>query len=264
MRGNAYLFRDFKGGVNAQAAPYNLQDGEARDVTRNVVSTQRGAVRKRDGVVTFATPPEALNSLFALTSPNFLIGAGGTSLYRIDSSGMSAVLASTLTANLRWEFVQAPAQGGQGPLYGMNGTDTPKQWTGLTAASAVDWTSTSGALPNGKYLAYHGNRVFVAGVTAQPTRLYWSDIGNPRVWPVENVLDLDPGDGEPITGIGTLKGQLLVFKGSKAWTIFDLNTGANRRLGDNVGCVSHRSIVETTRGCYFLTRTQGIMVTDGY
>jgi hypothetical protein len=74
---------------------------------------------------------------------------------------------------------------------------------------------------------------------------------------------LDPEDGQVITGIGTIGPYLLVFKERKAFIITDTNTGAYRNISDNIGCASHRSIVETDNGTFFLTEDQGIMITDG-
>lgn len=267
MRGAPAIFEQpGRGGVNLQDAPYTLKDYEARDA-RNVVSTSRGAVRKRDGAVTFATPGVALTSLFASQSPRYLIGAGGTLIYSIDPAGTVAVIATGMTSGLAWQWVSAPASGGQGPVWGMNGTDTPRQWTG--AGNTAVWTAAAGVLPNGRYLIYAANRVFVAGMSAYGTlsdpgsALVFSNLADPRDWPAANVVLFDPGDGDAITGLGTVGPMVLVFKSGKAWVVYDTDTGANRRLAESVGCVSHRTIVETPDGTFFLSKDHGVMVTNG-
>jgi hypothetical protein len=65
-------------------------------------------------------------------------------------------------------------------------------------------------------------------------------------------VQFDPGDGEQITAIGSVGPYVLVAKPSKLWLIYDLDTLANRPLGKNVGCVAHRSMVETPFGTFFL------------
>jgi hypothetical protein len=55
----------------------------------------------------------------------------------------------------------------------------------------------------------------------------------------------------------------MVFKNEKAFTVYDLDTGANRRLSTNVGCVAHRSIAESPQGLFFLTADRGVYATDG-
>lgn len=266
MRGSPILFQNFVGGVNALDAPYNLKNNEARDA-RNVVSTVRGAIRKRDGAQPFATPGAALTSLYGSNSPLVLIGATGATVYSITSGGTVTSRATGLTAGSLWEWVNAPANGGQGPLYGANGSEA-RQWDGA-AASMSAWTAASGTLPIPKYLLAKANRVWAAnmtsylGVSDASSALAWSDIGNPRAWPAENVNLFDPNDGEGLSGIGTSGAFMLVFKPSKAFIVYDLNTGANRPVGEGVGCVSHRSIVETPYGTYFLSRNQGVMRTNG-
>lgn len=268
MRGTPVLFEGFLGGVNALDAPYLLKDNEARDPTRNVISSSRGAIKKRNGAVTFATPGVALTSLAESLAPNFLIGAGGTVVYSIAPNGTVTTIKTAMTNNARWEFINAPANGGQGPIYGMNGTDN-QQWDGIAGTTSA-WTAATGTLPAGaKYLLYHGLRVFAAGmaayagVTDPGSTVVVSNLGNPRDWPVQNVVQFDPNDGEAITGLGTLGPYVLVFKPSKTWVIYDLNTFANRRLGENIGCVAHRSIAESPLGTFFLSKDQGVMLTNG-
>lgn len=267
MRGTPVAFRQpGRGGVNYLDSLATLQDYEASDV-RNVVSTTRGAVRKRAGSTSLATPGAALTSLHASVNPNFLIGAGGTALYSIDAAGVVTTIATGQASGGRWEFLNAPALSGQGPVYGMNGVDAPRQWGGSGSTSV--WTAASGTLPNGRYLAYAGNRVFVAGMATYAgigdpaSALVFSALGTPLTWDAANFVQLDPGDGSPITGIGTSGPNLLVFKHNKAWLVYDLNTGANRRIGVNVGCVAHRSIVESPYGTFFLSEDHGVMLTDG-
>lgn len=257
FRGKPARFDRFVDGVNTQSAPYDLGDREARDV-RNVVATARGAIRKRDGSVQFAAPAATLKGLFAGGSPDVLIGTSASAIYGITSGGAVTSLKTAL-ANAPWDWVQAPAVGGQGAFYGVNGTDTPQQWDG-SAGSTSDWTASTGTVPAAaKFLAYAGNRVWAAS----DTHVYWSNLGDPRNWPVSNVLQLDPTDGEDITGIGTAGPYVLVFKTSKVWRIHDLDGGANQRIGVGVGAASNRSITETPSGTFFLSDDQGVMVTSG-
>jgi hypothetical protein len=266
MRGQLVSKADFHRGVNLGSAPYSLEDGEGRDA-RNFVSTVRGALRKRDGAQTLATVGTTLTSLFAALNPNFLIGAGGTVLYSISPAGVVTTIKTGMTNANRWEWILAPANGGQGPLYGMNGVDN-QQWDGV-AASTSAWTAATGALPAGaKYLLYHGLRVWAAGMSSYAgvsdpgSTVVASNLANPRDWPAANVYQFDPNDGEAISGIGSIGPYVLVFKPSKMWLIYDLDIGANRRIGANVGAVAHRSIVETPFGTFFLGKDR-IYRTDG-
>jgi hypothetical protein len=273
VRGTPVRQTDFSGGVDTKAAPYLLAKNEARDA-RNVVSTARGSVRKRDGnqtfVSTFAGAPATLTSLFAAqAAATVLIATGAAKIYSIGTGGVAADItgAATLTSGLRWEWVEAPASGGQGPLYGVNGTDTPKQWTG--AGNVADWTATSGTVPNGRFMLYVGNRVIVAGMPGDPSAVAACAIGDPRNWSTGGgaangwLVRLDPNDGDAITGLGTIGPYVLVFKRSKTYVIQDTETGANRRIDATTGCVAHRTITETPNGTYYLTADKGVYVTNG-
>ena len=272
MRGRPFVHRDFRGGINTVAQPYALSDNEARDA-RNVVSTARGAIRKRNGSTTFSTPAGTPHSLYAddVTATKYLIAgyvASSTGkLASIDTGGTATEIGTGFSTTARWEWIQAPVSptGSFGPLYGVNGVSTPQYWTGATAGTATAaWTNNAaGAIPNGKYVKYFKNRVWMAGMSANPSRLQFSNLGDPRDWPAANVVDFDPNDGDVITGLGTVGPYLLVFKQRKTFLVYDLDTGANRPIGDNIGCIAHRSIKETPQGTFFLTLDQGVYKTDG-
>lgn len=127
-------------------------------------------------------------------------------------------------------------------------------------------------VPNGKYMIFAGNRVWMTGIADDPSAVRFSEtavIGeggeqaDPSSWPKENLIRFDRSDGQAITGIGVVGPYLVIFKEYKTWVIHDLNSGANRKLADTIGCVSHYSIVETVQGTFFLTADQGVYLTEG-
>lgn len=263
MRGKLHTFADLSGGLNTRDAPYALEPNESRDLI-DVVPTARGAIRKRRGSSTFAALSAEFTSLHPLNlvgGGRFLVGAGGTKLFKVTTAGIVSDLKTGLTSGLRWEFAQAPASGGQGPLYGVNGTDTPQQWDGVAGGSA-DWTASAGAVPNGKYLVVAGNRVWIAGVPGDPSGLYWCELGDPRNWPAANVTRLDPNDGDVITGLAVFGPYVVAFKERKCFVVHDLDTSANRKLSDEIGTVGHRSVVETPAGLLFLGPDGAVYRTD--
>jgi hypothetical protein len=260
MRGAPVTFRDFSGGLNTKSAPYNLADNEARDCL-NVQSTARGAVRKRDGSTAFVAPGAGVTGLFAVeaTASRQLLVTSGTSAWKVDTAGVATPLAALPSAG-RWEWVQAPTSGLSGPVYGSDGAGL--RFYNGTALGV--WSATSGTLRACKYLAFANNRVFMANDPANgPSRVYFSAIGDPCSWPSANVFDLDPSDGGQITGMATVGPYLVIAKERKLFQVYDLDTGANRRVSDNLGCIAHRSMVETPMGLFFLTLDAGVYVMNG-
>lgn len=271
MRGRPYTFSNLGRGINLEAAPYAISEGQARNA-RNFRTSPVGTITKRNGCVSLATPSSALTSLYAFhPSTKCLVGAGSTKLFKITTGGTVSEIKTGLTSGKRWEFVQAPTSGSQGPLWGLNGTDTPQQWDG-SAASTSNWTAASGSVPNGKYISYINNRIAIAGASSNPSRLYLSALVDPagsvdgaRNWstPDAVTIDFDPNDGQEITGIGTVGPYLLVFKPRKTFLVTDTDNGSYRILNSDVGCTAHRSIVETSSGTYFLSTDNAVYVTNG-
>lgn len=266
MRGTPVRLTDFSGGLNVADAPYAIENNQSWDA-RNVVADDRGTLRRRYGHLGQYNPAsgspfgiylirnEAVanaEALYAIGSFAFHDSFGGvqTNLGPIDSSSPQGIF-----------FLEVP--GSQGP-YWMVGSGPLQYWTGVGTADFASVTATSGAIPaNPKYAVYTSNRVFVANITGATSRLQWSNLGDSRAWPSTNYVDFDPNDGETITGLTTLGPYLVVFKRSKVWIVYDLNTGANRRLQSSTGCAASRSAVETPLGLIFLGSDGRVYVTDG-
>jgi hypothetical protein len=273
MRGRPLQYRDFSGGLNLRAGAYGLAENEAA-LVRNFRPTVRGSLRSRQGDTNIldsadltSNPISALyrvNALSAGTADDLIIGMANGNIYRY-TSGVGATLASAFGTTI-YDIIEAPTSGGQGPIYGT----TTAANVYMTAAGVVGgWTASTGTLPTAaKYLAYVGNRVWAAGlfsygaVVDPGSALVFSNLGDPRDWPAANIVMFDPNDGEAITGIAEVGAGLLVFKQSKAWLVYDLDTGANRPLGLGIGCVSHRSIVQTPQGTVWAGVKQ-VWISDG-
>jgi hypothetical protein len=263
-----FAYNNFDGGFNSLLAPDLLADNEARDL-QNLQGTTAGAIVKRTGLSTFASPASTFTSLAPseATTSLFLIGAAGTALYSVSTGGtVTAINDAALTAGKRWEWISAATASGQGPMFGMNGTDTPRQWTG--SGNTAAWTATDGgSVPNGTYCIYHRNQVFVAGVAANPSRLYWSGLANPTQWNAgalngAGFADFDPGDGQAITGLGVIGPYVLVCKPRKLFILVDPASATIRTLSESIGCVSHRSIAAGAEGTYLLAEDRGVYLVN--
>jgi hypothetical protein len=156
---------------------------------------------------------------------------------------------------------------------------------GSSPASHVAHTTTGrGDAPKGKYLAVWRNRLFVAGVAANPNRIYWSNIGDPTAWNTLNFVDILGPRGDQITGLhaspntGTSTAEfdgsdgILVFKTTSTHRIVDdtdntpVNSGlggANVLVDSATGTVSNRTI-KTLNGRVYCVAKNGIYSTDGH
>lgn len=87
--------------------------------------------------------------------------------------------------------------------------DVPKSWDGSTAQNLA------GTPPRFSFSVSHRGRQWAAGNYAAPSRLYYSVADDPEDWvgAGSGSIDVDPGDGDMITGLLSWKNELFVFKG---------------------------------------------------
>ena len=125
-------------------------------------------------------------------------------------------------------------------------SDTPDSWDGSTAQTLA------GSPPNFSFSVTHQNRQWAAGVASTPSRLYYSASVNPEDWSGggSGNIDIDPSDGDSITGLISHKNELWIFKGPHKGSIHRITgsapTGddafARKTFIEGVGSVNHNGI----------------------
>lgn len=125
-------------------------------------------------------------------------------------------------------------------------TDVPKSWDGTTAQNLA------GTPPNFSFTVKHKNRVWAAGDASNPSKLYYSAYLNPEDWIGlgSGELNIDPDDGDAITGIVSYKNELWVFKGPYKGSIHRVSgsapTGSDpfslESFVHGIGAVAHNTI----------------------
>lgn len=87
--------------------------------------------------------------------------------------------------------------------------DVPKSWNQVTAQNLA------GTPPRFSFSVSHKNKQWAAGNFAAPSTLYYSVTLDPENWvgAGSGSIDIDPNDGDMITGIASHKDELIVFKG---------------------------------------------------
>lgn len=253
--GTVYEEMEFTGfaGLNNKSSNVEIADNEASDLL-NVEFDALGAITKRKGytlVNDFGT--QQVNSIipfYKSTGARVLIVTYGSSIVQYDPiSGVTTPITTTLHGSgLRFSgAIDTPHD----KIYLTNGDTTD----GLMSWDGTNLTKIVGA-PNGKYVLYYKNHLYVAGDPSAPYRLYISDQGDPTTWPVNNYEDLTDGIGG-ITGMKQLGDSLVLFKEKDAFLMKGedpsdyvfINTYAGGK-----GCVSHWSIVQIENGLIYLSR----------
>ncbi len=110
-----------------------------------------------------------------------------------------------------------------------------------------------GTPPNFAFSETHHNRQWAAGDVSQPSRLYYSAFLDPEDWigAGSGFIDIDPGDGDAITGIASFLDDMWVFKGPRKGSIHritgtaptgDQGFGRITFLASGLGSVNHNTI----------------------
>lgn len=129
-----------------------------------------------------------------------------------------------------------------------------------------------GSPPNARYSCVHLDRLILANTTANPNRLYFSAVSDPETWDTTNAwIDV----GEPITGLASVQGVLLIFSRGATWRVLGSlppgsvdSNGAQiddmelQPVSGAVGCMDARSIVYMS-GLVYWAHESGIHFSNG-
>lgn len=175
-------------------------------------------------------------------------------LVTYDAAASMTELLSGLDTTARYDFETL-----NDIVYILNGVDSNREWSGTGAATVA-----GGSPPLGKYVQVHKNRMFIAGVAALRSRLYYSDLSDAETWPVLNFIDVGKGDGDTITGLTVLLDALVIYKTNSVWML----TGSSssdfvlRRVTDEAGTSSNKSLALVKNNLIGIA-TDGVRLFDG-
>lgn len=100
------------------------------------------------------------------------------------------------------------------------------------------------------------NYTWWGGDATNPSRLYFSNLGDPTTYPSSNYIDVpNPFDGDQITGLAILFGNLLVFK---RFSLYILQGAPPSnlilsKLNSSIGCIDPSSVVQIDNLVYFVS-----------
>lgn len=194
---------------------------------------------------------------------NKLIAVNGTTAYYLSGSTWTAKRSGLTGTNARFStFLDN--------VFMVNGADATSVWDGNPANSFVPTGNALGA-PIGKYVENFRSRMWIAGNSTYPDRLYYSSVPSAETTPViewdTNVatgtwIDISPSDGENITALKRSRDCLLVFKHNHIYRVPSIDQ-VDPDPKFNVGTFSQESIVEAKNGVYFHSVSGFFCYADG-
>lgn len=204
----------FKGGWNTKESAWTLPKDSMSDALN--VNLVHQDIAKRNGNAYLNTT--ALNSAAVITGLfDWLINSGTRYLLAIAGNKIynSATLSTTFT-DITGAATLTAGQNNQHSFASLNnivaicgGTtpDTPLQWTGAGNVAAL-----AGTPPVGNLVCTANNFMFISGIAATPSKVYWSNPSDPGTWGAASNVDFRASDGDSVTCIIELNQNLVIFK----------------------------------------------------
>lgn len=257
-------------GLNTLISDNLIKDEESSSLN-NVVFVESGAISKSPGLTTVGTSgltvkPKGLAAFYPGTS-RYLLTVDGTSLKYLNGATWTAISGASFTSGKEVNFVQA--------------LDVLYIWDGDAAGCSLDSALTLTRLttaPRASFGIYYAGYQIVSGVDTKPNRIYISDtttnlgdftnasgtlstsaeVPSATVFAGTgaNFIDVNPGDGDKITGFAKYQGVLIIFKERAIYqmTIASGGTATVTQITGSSGCVSHKSIDNVENDIFYLSR----------
>ena len=270
--------RDFTGGLNLQADPYNLDKNESFDLG-NVDLDRRGGFAVRRGM----RPYDNVSTNFNFSWVGGTNATATTMHTYVDPSGVRHLLAAAQGEVRRWNgaawaLVQAGASGQSdvsfaqqdGFLYfcSLSGAGSYR-WNGaavtsLPLPSYVDdlGAPVGGRMPQSAFLAFHKECMF----SAWDQRVRWSHPGSAEDWRTNDWIDVGVGDGGSwVRAMVSFKNALVIFKKRGVYVLEgDPPSGFSLvKLTTELGVERPTAVCVTEDALYFWDARTGLWKYDG-
>lgn len=138
-----------------------------------------------------------------------------------------------------------------------DGTTAPSYYDGVTTVGSL-----GGSPPACKFACVYIDRTVLANSNAQPSRIQFSDAGNPASWTSTSWIN----STYPVTAVASLAAAVLIFSAGHTERIRGTTPppGTDMKLESlfDQGCIDARSVAQTNQSVIF-ANNQGIFLTDG-
>ena len=230
----------------------DVDDSRGRSCPINMNLVEEGYLSKDTGVSLFGATETALcHSLFHYKKKNgtsYILRAKETKLQVYNNTtGAWDDLSPTYTAGAEFGFAVY-----DDTLWGSNGVESFFKWDGSS------FTEYSGA-PKGNILEVFEDKMFVAGVTAEPLTVYYSKTADPTDWS-DATRVLKPVGTDAVTNLKNYYGTLLIFKAESIWkmtTVFNAETSTLipqlEIQSNNYGACSRKAVAWVENDLWFFT-----------
>jgi len=256
-------------GLNNLGSPSLIDNREWADLL-NIEFDEGGVARKRYGYAPFGAALTQARGLgqFKTASTTYKTTIDDTTFKHTTTGTWTSVGTISFTAGKQVSFNQV-----KGKLCIWNGFDGGATWDGTTLARP-------GTMPKAKFSLYYSSFNIAAGVPGQESRVYVAALADPYDFTNQNTdptlqnstevpgatvfdankganyFDVQPGDGDVITGLGIFQDVVIIFKQFSTYqmTLDAVGKPSVVPITRSVGCISAGSIVAVENDLYFLAR----------
>ena len=260
------------GGINSTGAPSLIGNKEWSDLL-NIQFIENGVASKRFGYKKYGGALTAAKGLGSLVTDTYNhVTTVDSGVFKYSETSSWTTVSSISFSNATPTFTQA-----RGKLYIWNGIDGGAQWDGSTLARP-------GTMPKAEFSVFYNSYHIASGVDGQSSRVYISSLSDSsdftnaagtdgKAWDTTDVpgatvfagtganfIDIQPNDGDRITGLGVYADQVVIFKQFAIYQLsFDTDGPVVTPITRATGCVAPRSVVAVENDLYFLSR-EGVRV----
>ena len=270
--------QNFSGGLVTVKPAHLLEEGQTPSCQNVDFSESVGRLTKRKGYSKFMNANQGssyqtvgLHQYIQDDGTQFLLAAVNDDVYSIATASTWTSIHTDASNNgkrVRFANFRLTSGATQASAIFVGEELTTQKWSGSGSSSNLLGTPPS----NARYITVHRNKVWIAchGIGNTPpykSRINYSASLNAEDWTTASDaghFDIDPGDGDEITGICSIGASLLVFK---KWATYIIRgdtatTFKVSKISANIGCVAPDSIVRCDTFAIFLSNQGVYAATD--